>query len=525
MPRSKLYLVARREYLENLRTKAFWIGILSFPLVLCLVTGVPILLLKTKETRTYAVLDQSGSIMEAVEDSILADDMAQLFAAAERQDPEGGPEALHQLAAVLAGLDEESRETLRLLAAQTSPAPEEIQRLPEAARTWLRLHATRLRSWWRGAPDAEMDKLNLKLARDQFRRLDTPSGADIRDELNRMIDDGRLFAYFVIGPDPVAGPEGCDYVSNNLTDNELQNWYGRRVSAIVRQRRIASERIDPQTARWIQSPIHFASQKVGTAGAVEEVEKTDTARQWAPIAFVYALWIAIFTSSQMLLNNMIEEKSNRILEVLLSSVSAFEMMAGKIAGMAASGLTVVFFWALSLVSLVVVLPTALGLGAALGPVGFLGDIAADPLYLTSFVAYFLMGYLFYATLLAGIGSVCNSIKETQNLMTPIILPMMIPLLSMFSIVKDPNGILARILSFIPPFTPFVMMNRAAGPPAAWEYLATTILLLATIVVTLRGTAKVFRIGVLMTGKPPRLLEILRWFALREGATPARKEPE
>ena len=120
---------------------------------------------------------------------------------------------------------------------------------------------------------------------------------------------------------------------------------------------------------------------------------------------------------------------------------------------------------------------------------------------------------------------CNSIKETQNLMTPIILPMMIPLLSMFSIVKDPNGILARILSFIPPFTPFVMMNRAAGPPAAWEYLATTILLLATIVVTLRGTAKVFRIGVLMTGKPPRLLEILRWFALREGATPARKEPE
>jgi len=94
-----------------------------------------------------------------------------------------------------------------------------------------------------------------------------------------------------------AGPDGCDYVSNNLTDNELQDWYGRRVSAIVRQRRIASERIDPQTARWIQSPIHFTSQKVGTAGAVEEVEKTDTARQWAPIAFVYALWIAIFTSS------------------------------------------------------------------------------------------------------------------------------------------------------------------------------------------------------------------------------------
>ena len=519
MSRSKLYLMARREYLENVRTKTFWIGILSFPLILCLCIGVPILLLKTKESRAYAVLDQSGFILAAVEDGILADDMAELFAAADRQPPEGGPETLRQLSAVLAGMDEESRENLRLLATQTDPAPEEVQRLPEPARTWLRRDAAGLRSWWRGAPDEEMDKLNLKLNRDRFRRLDTPSGADVVEEFNRMIDDGRLFAYFVIGPDPVAGPEGCVYVSNNLTDNELRDWYSRRVSDIVRQRRLASERLDPQTVRWIQAPLNFASQKVGTAGAAEEVNKTDTARQWAPIAFVYALWIAIFTSSQMLLNNMIEEKSNRILEVLLSSVSAFELMAGKIAGMAASGLTVVFFWALTLISLVAVV----GLGAAPGPVGFLGEIASDPLYLTSFVAYFLMGYLFYATLLAGIGSVCNSTKETQNLMTPIILPMLIPLLSMFSIVQDPNGILARILSFIPPFTPFVMMNRAAGPPAAWEYLATTILLLATIVVTLRGTAKVFRIGILMTGKPPRLLEIARWFALREGTTPPQQE--
>ena len=149
--------------------------------------------------------------------------------------------------------------------------------------------------------------------------------------------------------------------------------------------------------------------------------------------------------------------------------------------------------------------------------------AADPLYLVSFLVYFVMGYLFYATLHAGIGAVCNSIKETQHLMMPVIVPMLIPLLAMFSIVQDPNGILARILSFIPPFTPFIMMNRAAGPPEVWEYAATSLLMVATIILTLRGTAKVFRIGILMTGKPPKLMEMVKWFALREGTAPPQRE--
>jgi ABC-2 type transport system permease protein len=88
--------------------------------------------------------------------------------------------------------------------------------------------------------------------------------------------------------------------------------------------------------------------------------------------------------------------------------------------------------------------------------------------------------------------------------------LMIPLLSMVFIGQEPNGTVAKILSWIPFFTPFTMMNRAGGPPATWEYIGTSVLLLATIWLTMRAAGKVFRVGVLMTGNPPKLREILGW---------------
>jgi ABC-type Na+ efflux pump permease subunit len=127
-------------------------------------------------------------------------------------------------------------------------------------------------------------------------------------------------------------------------------------------------------------------------------------------------------------------------------------------------------------------------------------------------------------MLVGIGAVCNTLKEAQNLMGPITILLILPLLAMVPIGKDPNGTLAKVLSFIPPFTPFVMMNRAAGPPALWEYVATTALLLVSIVVALWAAAKVFRIGVLLTGKPPKLGEILRWIRAPVGMVVVRREP-
>jgi ABC-2 type transport system permease protein len=307
----------------------------------------------------------------------------------------------------------------------------------------------------------------------------------------------------------VAGSQDCKYVSKNLTDTELHDWFSGLATAVVREERLARAHLDPQTAQWAQTPLDFAGRRLDEGGAEQQVAFGDKARQWAPLAFVYLLWIAVFTSAQMLLNSTIEEKSSRIVEVLLSSVGAAELMAGKIAGTAASGLTVVGSWSVFISLAVAIVPGLMGASALA-----VAQVVANPFYLCSFVVYFFLGYLFYAALLVSIGSLCNSLQETQNLMMPILIPMMIPLFSMVPVAQDPNGLLARILSFIPPFTPFVMMNRAAGPPATWEYLATALLMAGAIALTTRAAARIFRIGILLTGKPPRLREIWKW--LRSG---------
>src|SRR5690606_22357770 len=166
--------------------------------------------------------------------------------------------------------------------------------------------------------------------------------------------------------------------------------------------------------------------------------------------FVYLLWIAVFSIAQMLLTNTVEEKSNRIIEVLLSSVSPHQLMNGKILGIAATGLTMIGSWVVfALIGLKVV-----DLDVAWSAV------VSDPLYLGSFIGYFLAGYLIYAAVLVAIGSVCNSLKEAQNLMQPVILVLMVPVIAMFFVVRDPNGTVARILTYIPVYTPFLMMNRA-----------------------------------------------------------------
>jgi ABC-2 type transport system permease protein len=100
---------------------------------------------------------------------------------------------------------------------------------------------------------------------------------------------------------------------------------------------------------------------------------------------------------------------------------------------------------------------------------------------------------------------------------------MLPLLVMIPISRDPNGTFAKVMSYLPPFTPFVMMNRAAGPPTMFEYVATTLLLVAAIAFTLWASAKIFRIGILMTGKPPKAMEILRWVRAPVGIMPGRRD--
>jgi len=517
----RIFLVAQREFLENIKTKGFWIGILIFPVLLTAMIAVPQLLERTRSSRRFAVVDQSGWILNAVEQRIEQNDLLAVLTdgAAKRAGTDDAysalPAAERDLLEAVADLDAPVVHRLIEVLVEGGP-PDSV---PPPARPALEDQGQAFLQWWRGLSPAERATTADGVSAKRFVRVPTPVGDSVTAALNQMVNADEIFAYFVIGTDPISGRDSSRYVSNNLTDADLLNWYEGQVSAEVRERRLAQENITPQVAQWIQTPVQFDARKVSGTGEEEEVKTRDRARQIAPVVFVYLLWVSVFTVSQMLLTNTIEEKSNRVIEVLLSSVSPVELLAGKIAGIAATGLTLVGSWALMFYIGALYLPRAFGAPMDLN----LASLATDPIYIGSFIGYFLLGYLFFAAILSSMGSVCNTLKEAQNLMQPVILLFIVPLMTMMPIMRDPNGTLARVLSFIPPFTPFVMMNRAAGPPALWEYAATTVLLIASVAAVLWAGAKVFRIGILLTGKPPKVKEILRWVRAPVGAVPVRKE--
>lgn len=561
MSNNKTILVAQREYMENLRTKTFWVGIFFFPIIITLSIIIPIWLEKTKDVRKYAVVDKSGFLLQAVEKRAAMPDLEKVFQAAlddfEGDDPsefEAYPAAVQEIAKGIAGgkeklkqalgekmpgtefsrqLDELTDEEFRkqyikltalgisMIDSPEALAAREFGIFPKEAFDEAMAQRDTIKAWYDDLSPEQAREYGSTLSRGKYARIELDlEGEELITRLNQMVDQEELFAYFVIGEDPIEGNEGSKYISNNLTDKDLINWVERYATAEVQMRRFKAEKIDTELAAAIQKPVDFEMKKVSKDGTEEEVEKTEIVRQWAPVAFVYFLWMAVFSISQMLLTNTIEEKSNRILEVLLSSVSPLQLMSGKIVGIMWTGLTMILSWVLSTIVLVTVLP---GLMGAKGDIVNFASIARDPILLTSFVVYFTLGYLFFAALLVGIGSVCNTVKEANNLMMPVTVMLMLPLFAMIPISKDPNGTLAKFLSYIPPFTPFVMMNRAAGPPTTTEYVTTTLILIAAIILVFWGAAKIFRIGILMTGKPPSPLEMLKWLKAPIGQVPVRHD--
>jgi ABC-2 type transport system permease protein len=494
----KAALVAAREYLENVRTRGFWLSVLLLPVILVIVIAVPALLYEREAAVRYTVLDDSGWAFPAIHRTIVRDDLDRLVDRLERSDRLQPPAFVTEFYRELPPPGTPQREQLmadlaRLISQLETQALNIIE--PRTASEHF-VH------WWLSAPP-DLLALVPDASLRRFRYVPTP-GAD-RAALNALLAQNGILGYFVIPDDPVASGEGARYVTRNLTNRDLEVWFSSVATRVVRDRRIREENIDPATADWIQRPVWFQAVHLDAAGAEEEVRLADTLAQWAPVAFVYFLWLSIFSVSQMLLTNTIEEKSNKLVEVLLSSISPIDLMAGKILGIAATGLTIVGCW-MAMLAL-----GALGLPALVAlPVGLdLVSLMANPAYLVSFVVYFLLGYLFYAALLCGIGSFANNLKEAQNLMMPVQLCLFVPLLVMIPIGRDPGGLLAQTMSWIPPFTPFVMMNRAAQPPDPMTYVLTTLLLVVSIYLALRFAARVFETGILMTGKPPRLRQLLQ----------------
>ncbi len=498
---NRTLLVALREYIENVRTKGFWIGIFTLPIIFLLIAFVPILVESTREAKRYAVIDLSGGTLEQVAEIIARRDFRDFIEDFDSGDLEevDTPAGLITYAPEIRALSDEDINKVMLAIFEGGQLPDG---LTNRLQRYLGENTGAVRDWWLTLGDEERAALTNSASGNFFVRVPY---TDDEESLNKQIHDGELFAYFVIGPDPVESSEGSKYVSSNLTDQDLKNWFSGIITEHIHERRMAQSNIAPETADWIAEPVSFKGSILSEEGTAEDVDATDVARQWAPMIFMYVLWISILMNTQMLVTNTIEEKSNKLIEVLLSSVSPIALMTGKVIGIAATGLTIIGTWVLFAVGLFIGVPAMAGVDL---PFEF-ASVIADPLFLGSFLVYFLLGYLLYAALLVGLGAMCDNLKEAQNLMFPVQIVQMIPLLVMVPISRDPNGTIAVVMSYVPPLTPFVMMSRAAGPPTMFEYAITTLLLIASIAGAFWLAAKLFRVGILMTGKPPSVREIFR----------------
>jgi ABC-2 type transport system permease protein len=291
----------------------------------------------------------------------------------------------------------------------------------------------------------------------------------------------------------------------SASSNPFSGADGRAVSRWLAASLIRG-RVDSLTATRVEKPSEH--EKVYTLDKqgqfVQQDDNRDAANVFFPMFFTLIFGLCLTVGGQYLLQGISEEKESRILESLMCTVSPEELMAGKLIGLGSVGLTVVAIW------------IGMGLMVA-GPMLAAMHIAVPPPLLALAVAYFVVGYLFYGSMMVGIGGITNNMREAQQFSIWFTFANFAPMIAIWPILSRPSGPLAIGLSMFPPTASTTMLLRLAVPNSQvppWQVAVSLALLAGTAWITLLFSARVFRIGMLLYGKTPNLPEILRWVRQR-----------
>lgn len=336
-----------------------------------------------------------------------------------------------------------------------------------------------------------VDKFNKENPKRVFKLLDERSTDPAA--LTTQVESGALYAYLRIPAEVITGDVPVELARKDRQLRAGQALQGF-VNTAVHDARFEAAGVDLELVRKLQRPVGVMAidLKTGQAGNENQLVSLVT-----PFAAMFLLFMGIVQISYGLLTSVLEEKSSRVIEVLLAAVSPMQLMAGKIVGMVLVGLLLLAVWS-------TVGYSAAAMNNMSGAISF---------KLLAFAGiYFLPGFLLYSALLAAIGSACNTLKEAQSLASPVTIINLIPMMLWFPISQSPHSAFSVVLSFIPPITPFVMILRVCADPniPAWQVIGSQVVLWAAVGAAVWAAGKVFRIGILMYGKPPTPRELLRW---------------
>ncbi len=408
----KIIAVAKWEYLEKVKTKAFIISLIITPLIIISFSVVPSLLFRDEapEVETIGVIDTSGIYF---------------------------------------------KDLVKELSTYT---------LPDGNRNYI--------------------LVNLSTKDKSFKQLKLTANKNIQKNLI----EGCLIVY----------PKGNDsvyaeYRSKSIGNFKIVGRFEDALSSIRLKKKLEEEGIDTNFLQDFQDKVNVAQLKIEESGKVSDRDFLTTF--FVSIIFILLLMMMVVYSGQMLVRSMIEEKSSRLIEMLVSSSTPDELLTGKIIGLSLLGLTQMFIW--------VIIGMGLVAGSLVPPSAFDNIL---PMFL-----YFLLGFLFYASLFVGIGSTVNTEQEAQQITTYLSLVLMLPVVIAMPAIQNPDFLATKIFSYFPLTTPTIMLLRLnVETVAPLEIVLTLSILVISILVVTKLSAKVFRIGILSYGTKPSLKEVLKW---------------
>jgi ABC-2 type transport system permease protein len=305
------------------------------------------------------------------------------------------------------------------------------------------------------------------------------------------------FTGLLVIPADVATTRSLEYRSDNVGNIRDIERIERTIKDLLNERSAFAKGIDAPTFKSFNQTLDTKTVKISKDGVAKESGFLETfALAYGSIMLMFIL---ITYTGQLLVRGLMEEKNNRIMEILVSSVSPFELMMGKLIGLSGVGIVQAVAW----------------VGGALAAMAYFGkSIDAFMVNLPMVALFSLLGYVLYASILLGIGSVTTTEQEAQQVTGYVMMMLMLPMFAIGIITQNPNSTIARVLSFVPFTAPSAMIARMSIlMPAWWEIALSLALLVGTIVAVVFVAAKIFRVAILVYGKRPTLPEVLSF--LRE----------
>ncbi len=346
------------------------------------------------------------------------------------------------------------------------------------------------------------------------------------------------FAVLYIGGDIMENPRNIQLYANGSTSIGLEQNITTQIEMVLQNEKLKKYNIENLQQILAETDTDISLQSFKNSGDSNDEEEAESSSSAVATVLAYVLsfmlYMFLIIYGVMVMQSVIEEKNNRVLEVMVSSVRPFDMMMGKILGVACVAVLQIAIWAILIAGATYfILPNILpdeivaslammkegGMAAAaqgeaevgiIQAIMMLTDVGYILKILSSLLIFVIGGFLLYAAMFAAVGSSVDSPQDAQQLQTPLMMPIIISLFVMLSVINDPSSNLAFWFSMVPLTSPIVMMARIPYEIPTWEIIVSAVLLYATFIIVVWGAGKIYRVGILMHGKKPNLKELWRW---------------